>query len=76
MVSEMTLDGYLDKITCPTLMTVGEYDPRSPIDEIFELFEQVTAPSELWLFADQRHMPKIGAEESKTLVRPHTRCHV
>ncbi|HEX3245047.1 MAG TPA: alpha/beta hydrolase [Chloroflexota bacterium] len=66
VAAEMTLDGYMGKITCPTLLTVGEYDPRSPIDEIFELFEQVTAPAELWLFADQHHMPNIGGTEAGT----------
>src|SRR5207248_5854239 len=30
IADQMTLDGYLEKITCPTLMACGEYDPRGP----------------------------------------------
>lgn len=66
VVSAMTLEGYIDMIQCPTLMTVGEYDPRSPIDEIYDLFDQVKAPAALWVFADQHHMPSIGGSESGT----------
>ncbi len=62
VVSEMTLDGYMEKIACPTLLAAGEYDPRSPIDEVYRVFDQVTAPAELWVFADQHHMPSIGGQ--------------
>jgi pimeloyl-ACP methyl ester carboxylesterase len=51
----MTLDGYADRIDCPLLMATGEYDLRDPVDEVFRIFDQVTAPAELWLFADQFH---------------------
>jgi pimeloyl-ACP methyl ester carboxylesterase len=64
VVTAMTLEGHLDKITCPTLMAAGEYDPRSPIEEVLRLFDQVKAPAELWVFADQHHMPSIGGGES------------
>ena len=66
VMGDMTLDGYMAKITCPTLLAVGEYDPRGPIDEIYRMFDQLTAPAELWVFADQHHMPSIGAGESNT----------
>ena len=64
VMSAMTLDGYMDKIACPTLLAVGEYDPRGPIDEIYRMFDQLKAPAELWVFADQHHMPSIGGGES------------
>ena len=72
----MTLDGYLAKIACPTLLAVGEYDPRGPIDEIYRMFDQFTAPAELWVFADQHHMPAIGGgDTAATGRRPCTpRC--
>ncbi len=64
MLSAMTLDGYMAKIACPVLLAAGEYDPRSPIDEVYRMFDQLTAPAELWVFADQHHMPSIGGTES------------
>ena len=60
----MTLDGYMAKIACPALLAVGEYDPRGPLDEVYRMFDQLTAPSELWVFADQHHMPSIGGGDS------------
>jgi dipeptidyl aminopeptidase/acylaminoacyl peptidase len=64
VTSDMTLDGYMARIACPTLLAAGEYDPRSPLDEIYRMFDQLTAPAELWVFADQHHMPSIGGGES------------
>jgi hypothetical protein len=64
VLGDMTLDGYLDKITCPALLAAGEYDPRSPLDEVYRMFDQLTVPAELWFFADQHHMPSIGGGDS------------
>jgi dienelactone hydrolase len=64
VLGDMTLDGYLDKIACPVLLAAGEYDPRSPLDEVYRMFDQLTAPAELWVFADQHHMPSIGGGDS------------
>ena len=64
VLSAMTLDGYMARIACPVLLAAGEYDPRSPIDEVYRMFDQLTAPAELWVFADQHHMPSIGGTES------------
>ena len=46
---KMTMDGLMDKITCPTLIVAGEYDPRAPIDEVYRAFDEMTAPAELWV---------------------------
>lgn len=51
----MDLTDLLPRIGCPTLFTVGEYDPRSPIDEVYQLVDSVPAPTELWVFEDQHH---------------------
>ncbi len=64
VLGAMTLDGYMAKIACPVLLAAGEYDPRSPIDEVYRMFDQLTAPAELWVFADQHHMPSIGGTDS------------
>jgi hypothetical protein len=43
ITSEMTMDGYMEQIRCPTLLIAGEFDPRSPIDEVYRLFDQLKA---------------------------------
>lgn len=60
IMHEMTMEGYLEAISCPTLLTVGEYDPRAPLNEIYPLFDRLTAPAELWVMADQHHSFTIG----------------
>ncbi|HVB76936.1 MAG TPA: alpha/beta fold hydrolase [Candidatus Nitrosotalea sp.] len=63
--AESSLRGRLGSIACPVLMATGEYDPRSPLDEVYELFDELTSPSELWVFADQFHQvstTRPGAE--------------
>jgi len=66
VTSRMTLDGLLGQIRCPTLLVSGEYDPRSPLDEVYRLYDQLTAPAELWVFADQHHAASLvgGARRS------------
>ena len=54
-LSEMTLDGVIGRITCPTLMLTGEYDHRDPLDEVYRLFDQITTEAEMWVFADCFH---------------------
>jgi dipeptidyl aminopeptidase/acylaminoacyl peptidase len=51
----MSLRGLFERIEQPLLAACGEYDPRSPIEEVYEAFDRVTAPAELWVFEDQHH---------------------
>ncbi len=60
VTSAMTLDGYMEKIKCPTLMLTGEYDLRDPLDEVYRLFDQLTNRGELWVFADQFHQLRFA----------------
>jgi pimeloyl-ACP methyl ester carboxylesterase len=55
IMKAMTMEGRMKDISSPTLLTVGEYDPRAPLREIYPLFDEVTAPAELWVMADQHH---------------------
>ena len=55
----MTMEGLMDKVTCPTLIVTGEYDPRAPVDEVYRLFDQMKAPAELWVLPDQHHNGSI-----------------
>lgn len=54
-VERMGLEDIIPQITSPSLYTVGEYDPRSPLPEVIELVGRMTAPYELWVYADQHH---------------------
>ena len=60
IMQEMTMDGYMARIQSPTLLTVGEYDPRAPLKQIYPLFDQMTAPAEMWVMADQHHSFNVG----------------
>jgi len=55
-VEHMALESMMPRITAPTLLTIGEYDPRSPLEEIYDMFDLMKAPAELWVFGDQHHM--------------------
>ena len=59
IVDAMTMNGFMEKIKCPSLLIAGEYDPRAPIDEVYELFDQMKAPAELWVMSDQHHIASI-----------------
>ena len=55
-IAQMGLEDVITRIQCPTLLTVGEYDPRSPVEEVYDLFDSMNAPAQLWVFGDQHHM--------------------
>lgn len=52
---QMGLEDVLPQIQCPTLVAVGQYDPRSPLDEVYGLYDSMRAPRELWVYEDQHH---------------------
>ena len=60
VVGNMTMEGLMDKIACPTLVVTGEYDPRAPVEEVLRLFDQMKAPAELWLLSDQHHNGSVS----------------
>ena len=57
----MGIEDMLPDIACPTLVTIGQYDPRSPLEEIYRLFDTLQAPAELWVFGDQHHNTNLKA---------------
>jgi pimeloyl-ACP methyl ester carboxylesterase len=59
VVADMHMEGRMEKITAPTLLVSGEYDPRAPISEVIRMFDQMKAPAELWLLPDQHHNGSI-----------------
>jgi pimeloyl-ACP methyl ester carboxylesterase len=60
----MSLRDVVGRIECPTLEVCGEYDPLSPLDEVYELFDRLNCPAELWVFADQHHKPSVTSPNS------------
>ena len=59
---QMGLDDMMGEIRCPTLLTIGEYDPRSPLEEVYRLFDMMNAPAELWTYSDQHHMASVTGQ--------------
>ena len=59
ITAQMTMEGRMELITCPTLLVAGEHDPRAPIEEVLRMFDQMKAPAELWLLPDQFHNGSI-----------------
>jgi dienelactone hydrolase len=60
IAAQMTMDGYASSIRCPVLMTVGEYDARSPVELVYGLFDTIRAPKELWVYEDQHHILRLA----------------
>lgn len=60
----MTVRGYLDKITCPTLLVTGEFDPLCPLEDAVEAFQDLRVPKEMWIMENQYHplwgIPNLG----------------
>ena len=54
-IAQMRAAPFAPAISAPTLITVGEFDQRNPMEEIYRFFDSMTAPRELWVFADQHH---------------------
>lgn len=55
MARQMTLAPIADRIKCPTLLVMGEFDELCPLEEAEELFDMLTCPKELWIFENQNH---------------------
>ena len=55
VAKNMTVRGHLDKITCPTLLVTGEFDPLCPLEDAVEAFDDLRVPKEMWVFENQYH---------------------
>ena len=60
----MTVRGHLGKITCPTLLVTGEFDPLCPLEDAVEAFADLKVPKEMWVIENQYHplwgIPNLG----------------
>ena len=59
IVGKMTVEGREADIRCPVLLTVGEYDSRSPVELIYDFYDKITAPKELWVYGDRYHQARF-----------------
>ena len=67
LAERMNLFDVAHRISCPTLMVTGEYDPLSPLREALDVFDRVGGPKELWVIEDSFH-PLRNLEQLGTLV--------
>jgi naringenin degradation protein FdeB len=73
---QMGLEDLLPQIACPTLVTIGQYDPRSPLDEVYELYDTIAAPKQLWVYEDQHHNASLrGGSPSEWFGDQHSTAH-
>jgi pimeloyl-ACP methyl ester carboxylesterase len=70
-IAGMDLTDLLPRISAPTLLTVGEYDPRSPVDEVYALYDRIEAPAQLWVFADQHHGANLHGSDGNQWYADH-----
>jgi naringenin degradation protein FdeB len=75
LTDAMSLEPLLARVRAPTLWGVGEYDPRSPLGEVYRLFDLLTCERELWVFADQHHMPSLGDPREAPLWDQHAHMY-
>jgi hypothetical protein len=65
-VEQMTVEGREADIKCPVLLTVGEYDSRSPTELIYDFYDKINAPKELWVYEDTYHQARLfGGDSSR-----------
>jgi pimeloyl-ACP methyl ester carboxylesterase len=52
---DFTLKGHAERIKCPVLMAVGEFDPLNPLEDAEAVFAALSGPKEMWIFEDEFH---------------------
>jgi fermentation-respiration switch protein FrsA (DUF1100 family) len=55
MARAMTVRGHLGRVTCPTLLVTGEFDPLCPLEDAVEAYEELQVAKELWVLENQFH---------------------
>ena len=59
IVEQMNVEGKEGGITAPTLLTTGEYDARSPVELVYDFYDRIKAPKELWVYEDTYHQTTL-----------------
>ena len=55
MIAQMTLAPLVDKIRCPTLLAMGEFDELCPLEDAEAFYESLKCPKELWVYENETH---------------------
>lgn len=55
MAEQMTLMPIVEKIKCPTLLAMGEFDELCPLEDAEELYRMLRCPKELWVYENETH---------------------
>jgi dienelactone hydrolase len=55
MIGQMLLSPLADKIKCPTLLAMGEFDELCPLEDGEALYDMLKCPKELWVFENETH---------------------
>ncbi|MDR7544710.1 MAG: alpha/beta fold hydrolase [Armatimonadota bacterium] len=55
MAARMTTEGYGARISCPTLVVTGEYDPLCHLEDVLQFVHELAGPRELWVFENEFH---------------------
>jgi dienelactone hydrolase len=55
MAAKMTLMPLVEKIKCPTLLAMGEFDELCPLEDAEELYRMLRCPKELWVYENETH---------------------
>jgi dipeptidyl aminopeptidase/acylaminoacyl peptidase len=55
MIAQMTLAPLVDKIKCPTLLAMGEFDELCPLEDAEAFYDSLKCPKELWVYENETH---------------------
>lgn len=55
MSDQMTLEPIAEKIGCPMLLAMGEFDELCPLEDAERLFDLLKCPKELWVYENETH---------------------
>lgn len=55
MADDMTLEPLIDRIKCPTLLVMGEFDELCPLEDAERMFDLMSCPKELWVYENETH---------------------
>lgn len=46
-----------ERIRCPSLQVIGEYDPLCYLEDAYEVYQRIDAPKEFWVIENDFHVP-------------------
>lgn len=55
MAARMSLVPIVDKIRCPTLLAMGEFDELCPLEDAESFYAALKCPKELWVYENETH---------------------